>query len=114
MSRQPLQRGLFVGFVALLLNSAYLAAFADPSLWYYTNGALHPILGLALAVAIAKKGTGVIFGPGRATMSGLFSTRLVDGKMPPVPFFGAVALGVGLVLGVLILFVGATRLHALL
>src|SRR6266404_9600652 len=89
MSRQPLQSGLFVGFVALLLNSAYLAAFADPSLWYYTNVALHPILGLVLAVAVVKNGRGI-------------------------PFSGAVALGVGLVLGVLILFVGATRSHALL
>src|SRR5438477_163625 len=76
MSRLP--RGLFVGFIALLLNSAYLAAFADPSLWYYANVALHPILG-------------------------------------PVPFFAAgVALGGGLVLGVLILIVGATRSHAVL
>ena len=99
MSRQPLQRGLFAGYVALLLNSAYLAAFADPSLWYYTNVALHPILGLALAVAAAKKWMGLGFG---------------DRKTTPVPFFGAVALGVGLALGVLILFVGATRSHALL
>src|SRR5204863_7259322 len=123
MLTQPFQRWLFVGFVALLLNSAYLAAFADPSLWYYANVAVHPILGLALAVAIAKKGTGVIFGPERPIVSRPFSTESVDPKMTPVPFFGAVALGaffgafalgVGLVLGVLILFVGATRSQALL
>ena len=93
MLTQPFQRWLFVGFVALLLNSAYLAAFADPSLWYYANVAVHPILGLALAVAIAKKGTGVIFGPERPIVSRPFSTESVDPKMTPVPFFGAVALG---------------------
>ena len=105
-------RALFVGFVTLLLNSAYLAAFADPSLWYYANVALHPILGLALAVAVvAKKGTGVVFerGPRKATSVPVLA------KTTPVPFFaGAVALTVGLVLGVLILFVGATRSHAVL
>ena len=87
MARRLLPRALFVCFIALLLNSAYLAAFADPSLWYYANVALHPILGLALAVVAAKKG--------------------------PYPFGPFFALGVGLGLGVLILFVGATRSHAL-
>src|SRR5437667_5127047 len=90
MSRDLLPRALFVGLIALLLNSAYLAAFADPSLWYYANVALHPILGLALAVAVAKKGSG------------------------GDPFFAFVALGVGLVLGVLVLIVGATRSHAVI
>ena len=48
-------RLLFAGFVALLLNSAYLTAFADPSLWYFTNVVLHPLLGLTLAVALARR-----------------------------------------------------------
>src|SRR5207249_3276351 len=101
MSRDLLPRALFVGLIALLLNSAYLAAFADPSLWYYANVALHPILGLALAVAIAKKGSGVFFWSDHA-------------KKTPDPFFARVALGVGLILGVLVLIVGATRSHAVL
>ena len=42
------------GFIALLLNSAYLTALPTPSLWYYTNVALHPILGVVLALAVAR------------------------------------------------------------
>src|SRR5437868_570726 len=46
---------LFVlAFFILLLNSAYLYAFATPSLFYFTNVGLHAILGLALAVAFAR------------------------------------------------------------
>jgi hypothetical protein len=44
MDRAP--RGLNVAFLLLLANSAYLAAFASPSLFYYTNVALHVVFGL--------------------------------------------------------------------
>jgi tetratricopeptide (TPR) repeat protein len=36
-------------FVALLVNAAYLAAFAHPTIFYMTNVILHVVLGLALA-----------------------------------------------------------------
>ena len=38
--------------MALLLNAAYLWAFADPTLWYFVQVAVHPLLGLALAAAV--------------------------------------------------------------
>jgi len=38
-------------WLILWANSAYLAAFATPSLFYFTNVALHPVIGLALALA---------------------------------------------------------------
>src|SRR5262245_28566972 len=38
-------------FIVLLLNSAYLAAYATPSLFYFANVILHIALGIALAVA---------------------------------------------------------------
>ena len=44
MDRAP--RGLNIAFLLLLANSAYLAAFASPSLFYYTNVALHVVFGL--------------------------------------------------------------------
>ena len=44
MDRAP--RGLNVAFLLLFANSAYLAAFASPSLFYYTNVALHVVFGL--------------------------------------------------------------------
>src|SRR5262245_10473713 len=37
-------------FVALLLNSAYLAAYATPSIFYFANVVLHLVLGAALTV----------------------------------------------------------------
>jgi tetratricopeptide (TPR) repeat protein len=43
--------GLIAGaWLALWANSAYLAAFATPSIAYFANVAAHPLLGLALAV----------------------------------------------------------------
>jgi Tfp pilus assembly protein PilF len=43
---------LIWGFVALLLNASYLAAFADPTLVYFGNVLLHVVLGLVLLVAV--------------------------------------------------------------
>ena len=44
-----------IALVALLLNSAWLWGFADASFWYYLNVALHPLLGVALAIALARQ-----------------------------------------------------------
>src|SRR5438552_13641998 len=38
-------------FTMLLANAAYLAASAEPSLFYFANVALHVVLGIALTVA---------------------------------------------------------------
>src|SRR6185436_465047 len=40
-------------FLALLVNTAYIAAFADPTIFYMGNVLVHFLLGLALAVAVA-------------------------------------------------------------
>src|SRR5437763_192181 len=42
-----------VGFALLLVNSAYLAAFSDATLFYFVNVAVHGPLGLALAAAVS-------------------------------------------------------------
>ena len=49
MNRTPLAAVLVGGILLLIFNSAYLAARADPTIAYYLNVALHPVLGLALA-----------------------------------------------------------------
>ncbi len=82
-------RALFAAFVVLLLNSAYLWAFADPTLWYYLQVALHPILGFGL-------GLGVAWRFARGWRPG--STALVG--------IGVSAIGLALGLGVF--FLGAT------
>ncbi|HWB96192.1 MAG TPA: multiheme c-type cytochrome, partial [Bryobacteraceae bacterium] len=43
---------LWIGFLILLLNTAYIAAFASPTIFYMANVALHLVLGLALTVAL--------------------------------------------------------------
>jgi tetratricopeptide (TPR) repeat protein len=44
---------LAIGFVLLLINSAYLAANADPTLFYFGNVVVHLLLGVLLAIAFA-------------------------------------------------------------
>ena len=93
---------LTVAFVALLLNSTYLAAFADASVWYFANVALHPLLGLALAFQVAV----------RLLRRGQHNPPcLARHSITAVPLLvgSGLALGAGLVLGVAVLILGATR-----
>ena len=39
-------------FLALLVNTAYIAAFADPTVFYMGNVLIHFLLGIALAIAV--------------------------------------------------------------
>ncbi len=48
MTRDWTSRALAIGGAALIVNSAYLAAFASPTLFYYANVALHVLGGAAL------------------------------------------------------------------
>ena len=80
-------------FLVLLLNAAYLAGFPSATLPYYFNVALHPLLGLGLAVA------GV-----RALFTGGAHDRLIKGA--------AVPLAIGVLSGIALVWVGATRVHA--
>ena len=51
-TRPPMSPLLILGFVALVLNAAYLAAGPEATLLYYLNIALHPALGLGLGAAV--------------------------------------------------------------
>ena len=51
--RERFPRILAAGFVLLLVNAAYLAVRADPTIAYYIQVAGHPLLGIALAIAAA-------------------------------------------------------------
>lgn len=82
---------------ALLLNTAYLAAFASPTVFYFANVVLHMVLGVTLAVA--------------------FGMRVVRSGPAPLRAFASVArilivlcvvlLAGGTAAGVLIMIVGA-------
>jgi hypothetical protein len=41
---------LLVLVLALILNSAYIAAFGDPNLFYISNALLHPFLGILVTI----------------------------------------------------------------
>ena len=84
-------RLVFAGCVALLLNTAYLVASPSASLWYYTNVIAHPLLGIAMALAAAPR---------------LARREWLAG---PLALAGAGAVLVGLVLGLVVFAVGATR-----
>jgi Tfp pilus assembly protein PilF len=83
-------RLVFVAIAALLLNSAYLWAFADPTLWYFVQVAVHPLLGLAVGVAVVW----------------LITTRRWNIDRPALAGLAVSALG--LALGIAILVLGAT------
>jgi len=50
MTSERVFRWLRAGFLLLLLNSAYIAASASPSLFFYSNVALHVLGGAALTI----------------------------------------------------------------
>jgi Flp pilus assembly protein TadD len=95
-SRALTSRILFAAFVALLVNSAYLWAFADPTVWYFVQVAVHPLLGIALAAAAAWA---------------LTTRRLAVGALG---LAGLAVMGLGLALGLAILALGATTPYRLL
>ena len=86
-------RLIFAGFLLLLLNSAYLASFSAPTLWYYTQVAVHPILGLALAAVVALAAARRRWAPGRLGAVGLL------------------LCGAGFALGVALFVTGATTAY---
>ena len=83
------------GLLALLLNAAYLWAFADPTLWYFVQVAVHPLLGLALGALLWLR-PAHRSGPDAAGRAGLLIS------------------GAGLALGIAVLVLGATTPHRLL
>ena len=92
MVRPPISsRLVFAASVVLLLNSAYLVAAPSASLWYYINVAAHPLLGVAIALAVAPR---------------IVRREWVGGRLAVA---GAGGLGVGLLLGLIVLVLGATR-----
>src|SRR5262245_27224186 len=44
---------LVIGYLILLINSSYLAAFADPTLFYFGNVAFHLLFGVVLTIIFA-------------------------------------------------------------
>jgi tetratricopeptide (TPR) repeat protein len=81
-----------VGGAALLgVNSLYLGARSDPTLFYFANVALHLVLGLVFAFFVAA------------------AVRRAWGRLPVLLRAAAVLLAVATALGIVITIFGATR-----
>ena len=52
-SRHWFGKGLLVLGLLLVANSAYVAAFSTPDLFYVANDLIHPFLGLLVAILLA-------------------------------------------------------------
>src|SRR6516164_7245601 len=52
MSVPTLRKWVAIGFLVLLLNTAYVWAFAFPTIFYMTNVLMHLGLGVALSVVL--------------------------------------------------------------
>ena len=81
---------LLIGFLVLLINSAYLISFGEPTLFYIGNVLIHVVLGTALII------------PFIAYVHKHFVGLSIIGKG------GMVSLGIGAISGVYLMFVGAT------
>jgi tetratricopeptide (TPR) repeat protein len=86
-----MSKRLALGFLLLVINSAYLAARADATLFYFANVALHVVLGIALALAAAP------------------SLRAAWRESGGLLRTGIVLLVAGTLSGAALLFTGATR-----
>jgi tetratricopeptide (TPR) repeat protein len=90
VNRSRFAPALCGGLIVLIFNAAYLAAPADPTIGYYLNVAIHPLLGIALA--------GVAGWRFRRSWN---ATRFRG--------FASITLAVAAALGVAVLIAGATR-----
>ena len=81
-------------FLLLLVNAAYIAAYGEPTLWYYTQIVIHPLLGAAVAAA---------------AIVAILRRSLALGWLGAA---AGVLSGVGLVLGLTLLVTGATTPRA--
>jgi tetratricopeptide (TPR) repeat protein len=105
-----MSRLLLAGFLALLLNSAYLWAFADPTLWYFAQVALHPLMGVALVAGLMWRRSLDLQDRGER-QGGSEDPRYIRGWLG---IAGLAMSAVGLALGLAVLVLGATTPHRVL
>ena len=106
----------------LVANSAYLAAFGDPSLFYVANALLHPLLGIIagilLVVFIVRHrelltGTGVVAALEACPDTGRERRPAVgDRRYSAAGGITGLFLAVAAGFGIYLLFVGMTRPHS--
>ena len=97
---------LILGLV-LLANSAYLAAFGDPNLFYVANALLHPLLGLAAGILL------VMFLARNPQFLAEVVAAVGDRRYSTAGRVASVSLVLAAVSGIYLMIVGMTRPHSL-
>ena len=97
MTRVPKTQLLYWALGILLLNTAYLAAFASPTVFYFANVVVHMVLGVAVAAFFAVEVVRRRFQPPRAHRTAVRALIVLS----------AIVLAAGTGFGILIMFVGA-------
>jgi tetratricopeptide (TPR) repeat protein len=113
--RSGAAKWLFIFGLSLVANSAYLAAFGDPNLFYVVNALLHPLLGiiaLILLVVYIASHREFLF---RAEVVAAVSDRrpaVGDRRYSAVARVAALFLAVAAGCGIYLSIVGMTRPHS--
>src|SRR5260221_88138 len=90
-----LARFLLILAFVLVANSAYIAAFGDPTLFYVANGLIHPALGVVVAALFV-----IYLVRNRSVFRGWVANSSV------------VLLALAAAVGIVLAFVGMTRPHS--
>src|SRR5208283_4182203 len=109
-------RWLLIFGLFLVANSAYLAAFGDPSLFYVANALLHPLLGIVAAILLVVFMVRQRQELTRAGVVAALSERrsaVGDRRYNGVGAMAGLFLALTAAFGVYLMFVGMTRPHSL-
>ncbi len=87
---------LLIFGLILVANSAYVAAFGDPTFFYVANSLLHPVLGIITAILLV-----------------IFAARHRESLAGALGAFTRLLLALATGFGIYLLFVGMTRPHSL-
>jgi len=107
---------LLIFGLMLVANSAYVAAFGEPTFFYVANSLLHPVLGIIaviLLMVFVKRHPDLFAGAGVVAALSERRPAIGDRRYSTVATITRLFLVLATVFGVYLLFVGMTRPHSL-
>jgi tetratricopeptide (TPR) repeat protein len=106
---------LIVG-LTLIANSAYIAAFGNPTFFYVANSLLHPVLGIIAAILLvvfARRRRDIFTGAGVEAAFSASRPAVGDRRYRTAVTVARLLLALATGFGIYLLFVGMTRPHSL-
>ena len=107
---------LLIFGLLLVANSAYLAAFGDPTLFYVANALLHPSLGIIAAILLVvfvARHRNLLAGAGAVAAVGARPDAGRDRRYSTIVIIAGLFLVLAAAFGVYLMIVGMTRPHSL-